>query len=206
MNNELHKKLAKLQWLLHKQHQHLHMSSGPLAEPTHGQGRIIAILKIKDGISTKELSYLLGVRVSSLNELLLKLEKKEYIIRVPSELDKRVILIYLTEKGKNNKFDSSETNEIFSCLSEDEQKEFGLYLDKVTNALMDKLGITESIDDLHSFMLKSREEMGEEEFKQMLHIHEKFNMKGHSFRFHHNNFDNCNDEYGEFSNIDKDQE
>lgn len=79
MNNELHKKLARLQWLLHKQHQHLHMSSGPLAEPTHGQGRIIAILKIKDGISTKELSYLLGVRVSSLNELLLKLEKKNIL-------------------------------------------------------------------------------------------------------------------------------
>ncbi|MGF6906906.1 MarR family winged helix-turn-helix transcriptional regulator [Fusobacterium sp. PH5-44] len=156
MTNELYKKLARLQWLLHKQHQEMHMSSGPMAGPTQGQGRIIAMLKIKDGISTKELSYLLGIRVSSLNELLMKLEKGDYITRTPFESDKRIILIHLTEKGKNEEFDLSKTDGIFSCLSEEEQKEFGSYLDRVINAWEKKLGITDSIKEMHDFILKAK--------------------------------------------------
>lgn len=206
MKKELHKKLAQLQWLLHKQHHQMHMSSGPLAEPTHGQGRIVAILKIKDGISTKELSYLLGISVSSLNELLLKLEKKEYLTRIPSESDKRVMLIYLTEKGKNSESGSSETDEIFACLSDDEQKEFGLYLDKIIKALFEKLGITESFDKMHELMIKRREEMGEEKFKEMYHIHEKFNMRGHDCKFSHSHFDKCKDMHEKFLDKEKEEE
>lgn len=43
---------------------------------SHGQGRILAILKQKDGISTKELSEILNIKVTSLNETLNKLIKK----------------------------------------------------------------------------------------------------------------------------------
>ena len=136
MMNELYEKLTELQWLLHKQHIRGWAASGPLADTSRGQGRILAVLKLRDGISTKDLSYLLGLRVSSLNELLAKLEKGGYVSREPSEQDKRVMLVKLSEKGKNEQepkpFDFSD---IFSCLSDDEQTTFGEYLDRLITAL-----------------------------------------------------------------------
>ena len=67
-NKELFKKLERLQWLLHRQHQQLHAARGPFADPTRGQGRVLAILKMQPEISTKDLSYLLDIRQQSLSE------------------------------------------------------------------------------------------------------------------------------------------
>ena len=107
-----------------------------MADTTRGQGRILAVLKLRDGISTKDLSYLLGVRISSLNELLAKLEKNGYVTREPSEHDKRVMLVKLTEKGRDEQqSEPSAYGDIFSCLSDDEQKTFGEYLDRIIDAL-----------------------------------------------------------------------
>jgi len=108
----------------------------PTADTTRGQGRIIAVLKLRDGISTKDLAFLLGVRVSSLNELLSKLEKGGYVTREPFEQDKRVMLVKLTEKGRNEEQPEVLLSEdIFSCLSEEEQKALGEYLDCVIDTL-----------------------------------------------------------------------
>lgn len=46
--------------------------------------------------SFADLSYLLGIRQQSLN----KLEKSGYVERRPSEADRRVMVVHLTEKGK----------------------------------------------------------------------------------------------------------
>ncbi len=140
MNIELFEKLSRLQWLLHKQHLRNHNENGPMADPTRGQGRILAILKMQDGISTKDLSYLLGIRVSSLNELLSKLEKSGFIIRESSEADKRVMIVKLTEKGKNEQQQERDFSDMFSCLFDDEQKIFGEYLDRVITSLTSELG------------------------------------------------------------------
>ncbi len=70
-------------------------------DPARGQGRVLSILKMKPEISQKELLYLLDTSKQSLAELLSKLEKNEYIVREPSEKDRRVLIIKLTEKGKN---------------------------------------------------------------------------------------------------------
>ena len=68
---------------------------------TKGQGRLIVLLKRKDNISTKELSEILNISVTSLNETLNKLEQKNFIRKVPSQKDKRVLLVELTEEGRN---------------------------------------------------------------------------------------------------------
>jgi DNA-binding MarR family transcriptional regulator len=141
MNFELYEKLSRLQWLLHKQHIRGYAAGGPMADTTRGQGRILAVLKLKDGISTKDLSYLLGVRVSSLNGLLSKLEKGGLVTREPSMQDKRVMLVKLTEKGRS--LEEPETVEhggIFDCLSDEEQRALGEYLDRIIAALEEKLG------------------------------------------------------------------
>lgn len=136
MTNELYKKLTRLQWLLHRQQMQSWALRGPMADTTRGQGRILALLKLRDGISTKDLSYYLGVRISSLNETLMKMEKGGYITREPSEQDKRVMLVKLTEKGRNEEQPRPlDFDDIFSCLSEDEQGSFGEYIDRIAEAI-----------------------------------------------------------------------
>ena len=158
MNSELYYKLARLQWLLHKQLLRVYADNGPMADTTRGKGRILALLKLRDGISTKDLSYLLGVRVSSLNELLSKLEKSGHVTREPSEQDKRIMLVKLTEKGKGMEEPNIVGSEaLFDCLSENERQAFSGYLDRIITSLMDKL----SYDD-------------KKEFERMIAVREHF--------------------------------
>ncbi|MGI6535807.1 MAG: MarR family winged helix-turn-helix transcriptional regulator [Eggerthellaceae bacterium] len=91
--------------MMHRQYGHFergaeHMPSSKL-NPSKGRGRILSLLQLKDGIKTKDLAKILDIRVSSLNELLAKMEAAGLIERRQSEADKRVMLIYLTEKGAN---------------------------------------------------------------------------------------------------------
>jgi DNA-binding MarR family transcriptional regulator len=158
MNHELYEKLTRLQWLLHKQQLRGYAQAGPMVDTTRGQGRILAVLKLRDGVSTKDLSYLLGVRVSSLNELLAKLEKSGHVTREPSAQDKRVMLVKLTDKGREvEEPPELDFADIFDCLSPKEQQTFGEYLDRVIAALTEKSGITD-----------------EEEYERMIEVREHF--------------------------------
>ncbi|MCL1828871.1 MAG: MarR family transcriptional regulator [Oscillospiraceae bacterium] len=160
MTHELYEKLLQLQWLLHKQQIRGRSAGGPMADTTRGRGRIIAVLKLRDGISTKDLSYLLGVRISSLNELLAKLEKSGYVTREPAEQDKRVMLVKLTEKGREEQqSEPSDHGGIFSCLSDDEQKTLGEYLDRITDALRADFGDDE--EEMLEKMEALRERLGD---------------------------------------------
>ncbi|WP_310828710.1 MarR family winged helix-turn-helix transcriptional regulator [Paenibacillus pedocola] len=168
MNTELYEKLAKLQWLLQRKHFRTHTAVGPMADTSRGQGRILAFLRMKDGISTKDLSYMLDIRVSSLNELLAKLEKAEYITRKPSETDKRIMLIYLTSKGQTEEEHEIDSGDIFSCLSQDEQAIFGEYLVRVSTALEEELGTDVERDEMASWMEAAKERIGAEELEKLM--------------------------------------
>ncbi|MDR2733267.1 MAG: MarR family transcriptional regulator [Spirochaetota bacterium] len=152
MAHELYDKLTQLQWMLHRQQIRLWVENGPMADATHGQGRILAVLKLKDGISTRDLSYLLGVRVSSLNEILSKLEKNGFVFREPSPEDKRVMLVRITEKGKNEQqIAPRDFRDIFSCLSDEEQGIFGEYLDRITQVLRASVGEDDMLEKMEAF-------------------------------------------------------
>ena len=103
--------------------------------PHRGQGRVLAIMKMKPEISQRELNYLLGMSKQSLAELLSKLDKSGYITREPSEEDKRVTLIKLTEEGMKiaDDMDDEETeaSKILNCLNEEELTKFSDYLDRI---------------------------------------------------------------------------
>ncbi|MDF2802994.1 MAG: putative transcriptional regulator [Anaerocolumna sp.] len=179
MNIELYEKLSRMQWLLHKQHLKTHAAGGPMADTSRGQGRIIAALKMKDGISTKDLSYLLGIRVSSLNELLAKLEKTGYINREASETDKRIMLIHLTDKGREEEEKGQDISGVFACLSAEEQASFGDYLDRIIAALEAELGTDDERDGLFDWMAAARARMGEEQFDELVSMHGGMhNMRG----------------------------
>jgi len=169
-NIELYEKLSKLRWLLRKRRLRDYATDGPMAVPTHGQGRILALLKMQDNLSTRDLSYLLDIRVSSLNEQLAKLEKNGFIIREASEADKRVMLVKLTEKGKTEEHKKIDYSDIFNCLSDVEQNNLGEYFDHIIAALENDIGLLqkEEIENLRAV----RRRIGEEMF-QRLYLHGK---------------------------------
>lgn len=176
---ELYEKLSKLQWLLQRQHMMNHAEHGPFADTTRGQGRVLAMLKIQPEISTKDLSYLLGIKVASLNELLNKLEKGGYIVRMPLEADKRIMLIHLTEKGKTEQQADNDYSGIFDCLNETEQLAFGDYLDRVIAALEAQVGTEPDEDELENWKRAARSRMGNEQFERMMSMRGDFDGRGH---------------------------
>lgn len=109
-------------------------------DPTRGKGRLIALLKIKDGLSTKELASVLGVRVSSLNELLAKLEAADLVKRVPSEEDKRVMLVYLTESGKKVEVGGPVGFDLFEGLTQEQLEQLDTILDAMIANAKNALG------------------------------------------------------------------
>lgn len=165
--NELHEKLTWLQHLLRHYHQLNQANHGPMANPTCGQGRVIALLKIQPEISTKELSYLLGIRQQSLNELLNKLEKGGFVVRKQAESDRRVMMVKLTEKGQAEQQTEPDESDIFTCLSEGEQEAFGGYLDRIIARLESKPGMDESEQEA-DWVEATRSRMGEEQFDRLM--------------------------------------
>lgn len=140
-NLYLYEKLATLQHLMMRK-RFACKGPGPVADPMRGQGRILALLKIKDGVSTKDMSGVLGIRTSSLNELLSKLEAKGYVEREQSEEDKRVMVVKLTDKGRgvDQPAGGAGTADAFDCLNEEEKKAFGEYLDRIIAQIGAEIG------------------------------------------------------------------
>ena len=129
--------------LLHR-HQHLDaMRRGCPGHIHRGQGRVLSLLKLQPEISQKELSYLLDMRSQSLGELLAKLEKNGYITRAPSEQDRRVMEIKLTDAGKEAADETEKQQEDFGkvldFLSDEEKHQLSSVLEHIIAELEPKL-------------------------------------------------------------------
>ena len=137
---------------------------------TKGQGRLIIFLKRKDKLSTKELSEILNVSVTSLNETLNKLEQQNFIRKVPSEQDKRVLLVELTEEGRALEFKNHEDIDIFDALSDGEKENLNEYLNRLTASLHNKF--KEENPERYEKIIKNRKEIFEKYFKDNNHNEE----------------------------------
>lgn len=124
--------LQRLQMLMHRA---AFSRCGKTHNPYRGQGRVLAILKLKPEMSQRELTYLLNVSKQSAAELIGKLEKDGYITRESSEEDKRVMTVRLTEKGaqaaENAADNSAESISFLDCLNTDELTAFSEYLSRI---------------------------------------------------------------------------
>jgi DNA-binding MarR family transcriptional regulator len=124
--------LEQLQMLMHRASSHNFMMA---RNPLRGQGRVLTILKMKPEISQRELTYLLNMSKQSLAELLAKLERNGHIVREPSEDDKRVMTVKLTEEGMkaadNVDDETSEAVKILDCLNDEELAVFSEYLGRI---------------------------------------------------------------------------
>jgi DNA-binding MarR family transcriptional regulator len=141
LKNTITGQLGQLQALMHRTSFHRFMGGGARS-PHRGQGRVLAMLKIKPEISQKELTYLLGMSKQSLAELLAKLEKNGYITREPSEEDRRVVTIKLTDEGMKaaDDIDDSglEMDDILGCLNDEELALFSDYLGRIIKRYEDQ--------------------------------------------------------------------
>ena len=131
---------------------------------TKGQGRLIILLKRKDNLSTKELSEILNISVTSLNETLNKLEQQNLIRKVPSPKDKRVLLVELTEDGRSLEFKNHEDVDIFDTLSEEEKENLNEYLNRLTVALHNKF--KKENPEKYEKLIRNRKEIFEKYFKE----------------------------------------
>ena len=121
-------------------------------------------MDFKDGFSTKELSEILNISVTSLNETLNKLEQQNFIRKVPSPKDKRVLLVELTEDGRAIEFKNHEDIDIFDTLSEEEKENLNEYLNRLTIALHNKF--KEENPEKYEKIIKHRKEIFEKYFKE----------------------------------------
>ena len=165
---ELYKKLGHIGRLTHLWAAQQRERTGPRRiDTTRGQGRILAALKLKDGIATRELAYVLGIRVPSLNEALSKLENAGYIVREPDPRDRRVQLITLTDLGRalTNQMGEGEpeSDNIFEVLTEQERANLNDYLDRLIVRMHEDLPDLEA--DRQEWEKAARERMGDDAFE-----------------------------------------
>lgn len=108
-----------------------------------GQGRVLALLQKHPVISQRELTRYLDMRPQSASELISKLEREGYLRRYKSVEDRRVMIVELTNLGREalNEGGLSEDRPILgSSLSEAEKLEFNRLLDKLGAELEAELG------------------------------------------------------------------
>lgn len=191
---ELLSKLARVERALHREQGRAHRDGGFFADRSRGQGRILAMLQIKDGVTTKELSYLLGIRVSSLNETLAKMEKNGYINRKQSDNDKRVFVIFLTEKGRKAMPKQMESTTVFNCFSDEEKDIFGDLLERLLQELEEREMADNPQENFREnqekWMEQMRSRMGEEWYEHVMAIHGARRSGGRSERHSRNDFRN----------------
>ena len=165
---ELYKKLGHIGRLTHLwAAQQRERTSPRRIDTTRGQGRILAALKLKDGIATRELAYVLGIRVPSLNEALSKLENAGHIVREPDPRDRRVQLITLTDSGRALTGQlgegEPESDNIFEVLTEQERANLSDYLDRLIVRMHEDLPDLEA--DRQEWEKAARERMGDDAFE-----------------------------------------
>jgi DNA-binding MarR family transcriptional regulator len=99
-------------------------------------------------ISQKDLTFVLGMRPQSVGELLQKLEDKELITRKASDQDRRIMIIRLTDVGKEEAEKISERpdfgEELFADFTDEEKEEWSRLVEKLSETLKNQLGEEDS--------------------------------------------------------------
>lgn len=114
---------------------YLHYNMGEKA----GQARILSALLESGTVTQRELQDILEVRSGSLSEILNKVEADGFIKRSQSESDKRQLEVKLTEAGmeaaaKLTEERGHKSDELFSCLSDEEKQTLEELLNKLLNS------------------------------------------------------------------------
>ncbi|WP_066050939.1 MarR family winged helix-turn-helix transcriptional regulator [Robertmurraya korlensis] len=107
---------------------------------SHTDLSALVILKLKEQLTMSELASDLGAPLSTTTSMAKRLEKKGWIERTSSPKDQRVIMVYLTEEGKELARQANEMMEqalgrIQTALTEEELEQFVSLVLKVVKSL-----------------------------------------------------------------------
>ena len=165
----LHERFRRLQRLTRRRHMAAH-HGGPFADTTRGRGRVLAALRMQSPIPTRELAFLLDIRQQSLNELLKKLQADGLVERRPSEEDRRVMVVHLTQAGRGTPLGGAHADYL-NVLTDEEAATLARLLDKVIDSLEAQLG-TDADAECGPRFDEVRRRMGAERFEAMMHMRE----------------------------------
>lgn len=146
--------------------------------PTDAQKRILAALKLQNDVPTRDLAFILGIRVPSLNETLSKLEQAEFITRRKSLEDGRIMLVSLTDAGRKAADEERGGAETYEGFSDEERDALGAYLDRIIENLEKVSADFEDETDQQRWERAARERMGDERFEEWLSRAEQMGMRG----------------------------
>ncbi|MGO3796481.1 MAG: MarR family winged helix-turn-helix transcriptional regulator [Pauljensenia sp.] len=125
-------------------HEHITRSGRHGRSARIGQGRVLALLALREPLGQKDLAYLLGVRPQSLSELLGKLEHAGLVSRERDESDRRSTLVSLTAEGRGAAEEAARSGanegDPFDVLDDAERAELARLAGKVSQALIDSDG------------------------------------------------------------------
>ena len=166
----LHERFRRLQHLMRRSRMTAH-HDGPFADTTRGRGRVLAALRMQSPLPTRDLAFLLDIRQQSLNELLKKLQADGLIERRPSQEDRRVMVVHLTEAGRGTPL-SGPRADYLDSLTDEEAATLARLLDKIITSLESRLGPDEDGECGPRFA-DARRRMGEERFEAMMRMRER---------------------------------
>ena len=120
--------------------------SSTLADLSVTEMHTIEAIGAKKERTMSEVANDLGITVGTLTTAINKLIKKEYVERRRIEEDRRVVLVKLTEKGRDayklhERFHLEMIEETIDLLSEDEERVLVNSLEKITQFFHDKYDI-----------------------------------------------------------------
>lgn len=101
----------------------------------------------------------LDIRSQSLGELLTKLERNGFITRTQSEEDKRIVMLQLTDAGREAAEKATEQrmdmDNLFTCLSTEEQETLNTLICRLCENLQEQIG--ENAEDIPPHHYRHRE-------------------------------------------------
>lgn len=110
----------------------------------HSQYYLLSLISQQQGTMQQDLAEKMDIRSSSMTELLGKLEQAGSIMRKKDDKDQRIMRVFITEKGKQiveqaKDTASDITTSLFDCLSEEEQNQFLVLIQKVSTHIDSKV-------------------------------------------------------------------
>ena len=123
-----------------------HLGAGPRAawhDPSQGQGRVLALLRLQPETTQRELTFLMGMSRQALAELLGKLEAKGLVEREASTTDRRVVVVRLTDAGREAQQQAraaAEPTDLLDVLDDDEVATLAGLLARVQTRVHAELG------------------------------------------------------------------
>ena len=109
-----------------------HYLAHRIGNTKRGQDSILTVISQHPGITQKEIGEILNIQPASVSELLMKLERKGFVLRKKDEKDRRNIKVQLTEDGRTHLAEPEKKSaDPFQVLSTEEQEQLRSLLEKL---------------------------------------------------------------------------